>query len=1211
MGVLIGKVVLATSIVSMTPNLQANIFSDLFAWLVAQDSNVCYDDYGDDYNCDDYDRQCMIDDMGMLDCNEICFDESGTKIKCVGETPWIPPDGCDFNEVDEMICEYTGQDCSQYGAEDPVCYWGFAPYDNWCYAEQAEDYDYTWGNCENQGQSCDTYGYYPVCGNDGLTYSNYCYAQETGMTHYDWSYIDYRNPDGTCYAWDWQEPEFCVYTWGEPQCVNGSTYSDYCVAHMGGLFDDGNNTWSYGACSQYDIDAYDQAHEDCAQYRGTMACTSDNYFFASWCDAEAEGNTIYSTGSDCDYLYDFEYGPDSDCRFACDSGRMVCPGDSEYDSSDFSCYEDPHAVCEPYRTGTAVCTPDGMTFDSGCDAEIEGYYDYSEYYCPESCGYTCDGDYACGNDWFDNRDCDEDDTHAECEPYRTGEAVCTEDGTYFDSGCDAELDGYYEYDSEWCGDDCKYDCFGDWVCKGYPTHDDEYCEKQKEEEDEEHWDDEDWLEWWEEEIEHTGEVLVDYDELLAGDMMEAKEDLEDMGDEVWDQYEDFLDMLEDLEEEIEERGDKDHIAELEAMEPYLTAGIEFAEEGVDFFNDVIWPEFYSVHGHMQDLYDEMAFAYNTVVEFGDSEEFWELADSAGYVREVKDLLWWYGEYYSRYPHFLHYLMDAKRFEVHHGLTPEDISEGFAEAVEICEEIVETVPGMHAELLLLVEEAQTALAEGEDADRAYDDARDLWDDIRDMYNDNESDLWDELDEAYEYVKGLEIIEFMENDLEYIKEDIEFVKRELGLIDQGGDKDTTKAWELVEKAEYLVGEMEEAVEDGDYDRLEDLGWELEEIGKAAEHELKKLGLEFHDSTDSYIDSVNVDDVDSLLKFLLEHVSDDLLDAVIDKLMDRIQEDDLNDIAEYTDEFGDIGVDDILQNTWVELEKLDDMIEKKLEQLASLESKIVKLAEQIEVIEEDIGEVAETLAAYNFDDHTDDAITLQDEMHSTLEDMYESGASDDEMKAIMTDYKTAIKDLKDEAKEAKYQNGTIPFKDTDDDQWYTRFVADAVDREIVSGYAGDLVGYYGPGDNVTVAEILKMALKGNGHSEQDGTVLNPYAIEHWAEGYFVTAEEIGLTLVANATRKPDEGATRSEVLRVLFEAGDVDVPETTEEVFSDVSLAHENADYVMYAYELGIVSGDDNADTFRPDDTVNRAEAAKILANFLETLENEELVSEYLTD
>jgi hypothetical protein len=56
-------------------------------------------------------------------------------------------------------------------------------------------------------------------------------------------------------------------------------------------------------------------------------------------------------------------------------------------------------------------------------------------------------------------------------------------------------------------------------------------------------------------------------------------------------------------------------------------------------------------------------------------------------------------------------------------------------------------------------------------------------------------------------------------------------------------------------------------------------------------------------------------------------------------------------------------------------------------------------------------------------------------------------------------------------------------------------------------------------------------------------------------------------------------------------------------DVPEDHEDAVYIAYAFDTGIVSGDDDTGNFRPDDSIIRAEVAKIVENTVELLMSEE--------
>lgn len=84
-------------------------------------------------------------------------------------------------------------------------------------------------------------------------------------------------------------------------------------------------------------------------------------------------------------------------------------------------------------------------------------------------------------------------------------------------------------------------------------------------------------------------------------------------------------------------------------------------------------------------------------------------------------------------------------------------------------------------------------------------------------------------------------------------------------------------------------------------------------------------------------------------------------------------------------------------------------------------------------------------------------------------------------------------------------------------------------------------------------------------------------------------------DGTFRPDQLVNRAEALKIILLGSDIFVPEFQEqEIFPDVIYGSWYAKYVMKAKNMGIVSGDDDTGMFRPGDTVNLAEAMKILLN-----------------
>ncbi len=176
---------------------------------------------------------------------------------------------------------------------------------------------------------------------------------------------------------------------------------------------------------------------------------------------------------------------------------------------------------------------------------------------------------------------------------------------------------------------------------------------------------------------------------------------------------------------------------------------------------------------------------------------------------------------------------------------------------------------------------------------------------------------------------------------------------------------------------------------------------------------------------------------------------------------------------------------------------------------------------------------------------------------------------------------------------------FTDVAAADWYYQYVSSTARWGIVSGYkdaAGKPTGRYGAGNTVTVAEIVKMALKAAQVDETlcKGTPAFAQAEKHWARPFVVCAQERKMRLIAS---RPDlnRAALRGEVLSVIFDAFGDTVPPLLSS-FSDTA-DHPLESDIAYAAALRIITGDKDAagkplKTFRPNAPVNRAEAAKII-------------------
>lgn len=178
-------------------------------------------------------------------------------------------------------------------------------------------------------------------------------------------------------------------------------------------------------------------------------------------------------------------------------------------------------------------------------------------------------------------------------------------------------------------------------------------------------------------------------------------------------------------------------------------------------------------------------------------------------------------------------------------------------------------------------------------------------------------------------------------------------------------------------------------------------------------------------------------------------------------------------------------------------------------------------------------------------------------------------------------------------------VRFTDVQSGDWYHRYVTSLTRWGIASGYKdaqGKATGNFGPGNTVTVGEILKMALRSAQVDESRcaGIPELKQAHNHWARAFVLCGEQRNLRLLRSS---PDlnRPALRGEVLSVIFDAFGDKVPPLFAP-FKDAKN-HLYASDIGYAAALKIVSGDKDASgkatgTFRPDAAVKRGEAAKML-------------------
>ncbi len=171
-------------------------------------------------------------------------------------------------------------------------------------------------------------------------------------------------------------------------------------------------------------------------------------------------------------------------------------------------------------------------------------------------------------------------------------------------------------------------------------------------------------------------------------------------------------------------------------------------------------------------------------------------------------------------------------------------------------------------------------------------------------------------------------------------------------------------------------------------------------------------------------------------------------------------------------------------------------------------------------------------------------------------------------------------------------IVFRDVWTDDWFGQHVRRLAELKIFEGYKdmnGNPLGLYGPADPITLGQLAKVCTVIVGQS-----VIGMTTGERWADAYLDAANAMSLS-VFNRRINPQSAASRGAVIQSLMEA--LRIPTDGYDItYDDVSPLSPFADAIAAATALGIISGDDGTNRFRPEDPINRAEAAKMIVNAL---------------
>jgi N-acetylmuramoyl-L-alanine amidase len=123
---------------------------------------------------------------------------------------------------------------------------------------------------------------------------------------------------------------------------------------------------------------------------------------------------------------------------------------------------------------------------------------------------------------------------------------------------------------------------------------------------------------------------------------------------------------------------------------------------------------------------------------------------------------------------------------------------------------------------------------------------------------------------------------------------------------------------------------------------------------------------------------------------------------------------------------------------------------------------------------------------------------------------------------------------------------------------------------------------------------------YSEENGA-LNNFSdtdAQEWQAKVVNKAAKLGWISTTNSTFRPNDSISRAEALKMVMQAAGVPMTNSTTSSFADVSPTSWMAKYTETAKYYGIVSGQivDGVLKFRPTDSVKRGESTKMIIKSL---------------
>ncbi len=168
---------------------------------------------------------------------------------------------------------------------------------------------------------------------------------------------------------------------------------------------------------------------------------------------------------------------------------------------------------------------------------------------------------------------------------------------------------------------------------------------------------------------------------------------------------------------------------------------------------------------------------------------------------------------------------------------------------------------------------------------------------------------------------------------------------------------------------------------------------------------------------------------------------------------------------------------------------------------------------------------------------------------------------------------------------------------DHWAKNYIQKLYDQGIVQGYDD---GSFRPDTSINRAEFVKMALEAADiqlSETRDDENFKFEDLDDWQKPTVYEAWKMDIVQGYDETTfAPAQDITRAEALKVALLAFGADIPENTDEYAFEDTKDHWASSYINFAYLNYVVAGREDG-MFYPDDSITRAEAAKIISKLTE--------------